>query len=143
MKKALFILLFFVIAQIQAQAQLNAHQYFTQKNIEVKKAAVVSAHALASDAGIQVMKQGGNAFDAAIATQFALAVVYPNAGNLGGGGFMVAHTAKGINIALDYRETAPAKASKDMYLDAAGNPITILSMQGNLASGTPGSVAGI
>jgi gamma-glutamyltranspeptidase / glutathione hydrolase len=141
MKKAL--LIFSLFSSTQIHAQLNAHKYITQKNIETKKAAVVSAHALASDAGVQVMKQGGNAFDAAIATQFALAVVYPNAGNLGGGGFLVAHTAAGKNIALDYRETAPAKASKDMYLDAAGNPITTLSMQGNLASGTPGSVAGI
>jgi gamma-glutamyltranspeptidase / glutathione hydrolase len=141
MKKAFLILA--LLSSTQIQAQLDAHKYVTQKNIGVKKAAVVSAHALASDAGVQVMKLGGNAFDAAIATQFALAVVYPNAGNLGGGGFMVAHTAAGKNIALDYRETAPSKASKDMYLDAAGNPITTLSMQGNLASGTPGSVAGI
>lgn len=143
MKKIILLCIVCLFVQNQIQAQLNAHKYVTQKNLDAKKAAVVSAHALASDAGMQVMKQGGNAFDAAIATQFALAVVYPNAGNLGGGGFMVAHTAQGKNIALDYRETAPAKASKDMYLDAAGNPITILSMQGHLASGTPGSVAGI
>ncbi len=143
MKKVLLLLTCFFAVQIQLHAQLNAQKYSIQKNIETNKAAVVSAHALASDAGLEVMKQGGNAFDAAIATQFALAVVYPNAGNLGGGGFMVAHTANGKNIALDYRETAPAKATKDMYLDNAGNPITTLSMQGNLASGTPGSVAGI
>jgi gamma-glutamyltranspeptidase / glutathione hydrolase len=124
-------------------AQLNPYKYNNTKNITVKNAAVVSAHALASDAGIQAMRQGGNAFDAAIATQLALAVVYPGAGNLGGGGFLVAHTTKGKNIAIDFRETAPAKASKDMYLDADGNPITVLSMEGNLASGIPGSVAGV
>jgi gamma-glutamyltranspeptidase / glutathione hydrolase len=143
MKKIQLLFLVFLGFHFHLIAQLNAYKYVTQKNIEVKNAAVVSAHALASDAGMQVMKQGGNAFDAAIATQFALAVVYPNAGNLGGGGFMVAHTAQGKNIAMDYRETAPAKASRDMYLDTAGNPITILSMQGHLACGTPGSVAGI
>ena len=124
-------------------AQLNPYSYNNTKSIEVKKAAVVSAHALASDAGMQMIQQGGNAFDAAIATQFALAVVYPGAGNLGGGGFLVAHTSAGKNIALDYREMAPAKASRDMYLDAAGNPITKLSMEGHLASGVPGTVAGI
>ncbi len=124
-------------------AQLNPYNYNNTKNIEVKKAAVVSAHALASDAGMQMIQQGGNAFDAAIATQLALAVVYPGAGNLGGGGFLVAHTSTGKNIALDYREMAPAKASRDMYLDAAGNPITVLSMEGHLASGVPGTVAGL
>jgi gamma-glutamyltranspeptidase / glutathione hydrolase len=124
-------------------AQLNPYNYNNTKNIIVKKAAVVSAHALASDAGMQMIQQGGNAFDAAIATQLALAVVYPGAGNLGGGGFLVAHTSSGKNIALDYREMAPAKASRDMYLDAAGNPITNLSMEGHLASGVPGTVAGL
>ncbi len=125
------------------KAQLNPYNYNNTKNITVKKAAVVSAHALASDAGMQMIQQGGNAFDAAIAAQLALAVVYPGAGNLGGGGFLVAHTSGGKNIALDYREMAPAKASKDMYLDAAGNPITNLSMEGHLASGVPGTVAGL
>ncbi|MCY7291847.1 MAG: gamma-glutamyltransferase [Ferruginibacter sp.] len=124
-------------------AQLNPYNYNNTKNVTANKAAVVSAHALASDAGLQMLKKGGNAFDAAIATQLALAVVYPGAGNLGGGGFLVAHTAKGKNIALDYREKAPAKASKDMYLDSNKNAITILSMEGQLASGVPGTVAGL
>ncbi len=126
-----------------AQAQINHFKYNNNKNITVNKAAVVSAHALASDAGLSVMKKGGNAFDAAIATQLALAVVYPGAGNIGGGGFMVAHTSSGKNIALDYRESAPAKATKDMYLDSAKNAVTILSMEGRLASGVPGTVAGL
>jgi gamma-glutamyltranspeptidase / glutathione hydrolase len=124
-------------------AQLNHTHYNNTKYILAKKAAVVSAHALASDAGLQIMKQGGNAFDAAIATQLVLAVVYPGAGNLGGGGFMIAHTQKGKNIALDFREMAPAKASRDMFLDSNKNPITSLSMEGHLASGVPGTVAGI
>ena len=141
MKKFLFLASFYL--SIICQAQVSHFEYNNTKNITVSKAAVVSAHALASNAGIAVMKKGGNAFDAAIATQLALAVVYPGAGNLGGGGFMVAHTSTGKNIALDYRESAPSKATKDMYLDSAKNPITILSMEGRLASGVPGTVAGL
>jgi gamma-glutamyltranspeptidase / glutathione hydrolase len=133
----------FSVTFFWGNAQLNPYSYNNTKNIVVKKAAVVSAHALASDAGMQMIQQGGNAFDAAIATQLALAVVYPGAGNLGGGGFLVAHTSSGKNIALDYREMAPAKASRDMYLDSAKNPITVLSMEGHLASGVPGTVAGL
>ncbi len=140
--KKLLILATFYITTI-AQAQINHFNYNNTKNINVNKAAVVSAHALASNAGLIVMKKGGNAFDAAIATQLALAVVYPGAGNIGGGGFMVAHTSSGKNIALDYRESAPSKATKDMYLDGAKNAVTILSMEGRLASGVPGTVAGL
>jgi gamma-glutamyltranspeptidase / glutathione hydrolase len=142
MKKILFYIAICVFIST-AHAQLNPKQYDNTKNITASKAAVVSAHPLASDAGMQMIRKGGNAFDAAIATQLALAVVYPGAGNLGGGGFLVAHTSKGKNIALDYREMAPAKASRDMYLDSAKNPITILSMEGHLASGVPGTVAGL
>ena len=134
---------FLGMISFSVHAQLNSYQYNNTKQIYISHAAVVSAHALASDAGLKVMKQGGNAFDAAIATQLALAVVYPGAGNLGGGGFMVAHLSKGKNIALDYRETAPAKASKDMYLDNSGNPIKSLSMEGHFASGVPGTIAGL
>ncbi|MBL7698191.1 MAG: gamma-glutamyltransferase, partial [Chitinophagaceae bacterium] len=105
--------------------------------------AVVSAHPLASKIGVDVMKKGGNAFDAAIATQFALAVVYPGAGNIGGGGFMVARTHSGQLLSLDYREAAPATAQKDMYLDSSGNIIEGKSTRGPGSSGVPGSVAGI
>ena len=142
MKKSKFLYSFILFATT-AHAQLNQFNYNNKKNITISKAAVVCAHALASDAGLQVMKQGGNAFDAAIATQLALAVVYPGAGNIGGGGFMIAHTKKGKNIALDFREIAPLKATKDMFLDSTKNPITKLSMEGHLASGVPGTVAGI
>jgi gamma-glutamyltranspeptidase / glutathione hydrolase len=90
-----------------------------------------------------MLRQGGNAFDAAIATQLALAVVYPAAGNIGGGGFMVAHLARGRDLALDFREKAPAAATRDMYLDSAGNARTDLSQNGHLASGVPGTIAGI
>jgi len=108
-----------------------------------KHAAVVCAHPEAAKVGVDVLKRGGNAVDAAIAVQFALAVVYPNAGNIGGGGFMVYRGNRGETDALDYREKAPAKASRDMYLDTKGNPITDKSLLGALASGIPGTVAGM
>ena len=139
MKNLLFLILF--LAQtVSAQ--------FTNINIvkEVKakeKGLVVSAHPLASEAGAQILKLGGNAFDAAIATQFALAVVYPQAGNIGGGGFLVGYTKEGEKIALDYRETAPKNASRDMYLDEKGKANTDLSQNGRLAVGVPGSVSGM
>lgn len=108
-----------------------------------KHAAVVCAHPEAAKVGVEVMKRGGNAVDAAIAVQFALAVVYPNAGNIGGGGFLVYRSKDGATDALDYREKAPEKASKDMYLDGKGNPIIEKSLFGALASGVPGTVAGM
>jgi gamma-glutamyltranspeptidase/glutathione hydrolase len=117
--------------------------YSIQKTAFVNHGAVVSAHPLASYAGLTMLQQGGNAFDAAIATQLALAVVYPAAGNIGGGGFMVAHLATGKNLAVDFREKAPAAATRDMYLDSAGNARTDLSQNGHLASGVPGTIAGI
>ncbi len=114
------------------------------KEVKVKnKGVVVSAHPLASEAGAKMLKQGGNAFDAVIATQLALAVVYPQAGNIGGGGFLVAVTPDGKSIALDYRETAPSKASFDMYWDKNGNADTDLSQNGRLAVGVPGSISGM
>ena len=114
------------------------------KEIHTKdKGMVVCAHPLASEAGAKILKMGGNALDATIATQFALAVVYPQAGNIGGGGFLIGYTNKGEKIALDYRETAPKKASKDMYLDKNGNANTDLSQNGRLAVGIPGSVSGM
>lgn len=122
---------------------INAFQYTIEKKADQVDAAVVSAHPLASKAGVAILKMGGNAIDASIATQFALAVVYPGAGNLGGGGFMVARMADGRNLTLDYREKAPAAAGKDMYLDEKGNPITALSLDGHLAAGVPGTVAGL
>ena len=113
------------------------------KEIHAKnKGLVVSAHPLASEAGAKMMKMGGNAYDAVIATQLALAVVYPQAGNIGGGGFLVGVKNNGEKFTIDFRETAPEKASKDMYLDKKGNANTDLSQNGRLAVGIPGSVAG-
>src|SRR5256712_977861 len=106
------------------------------------RAMVVSGHPLASEVGIEILKQGGNAVDAAVAVGFALEVVLPEAGNIGGGGFIVYRDATGRVRALDYRETAPAGASRDMYLDSAGH-VTERSLTGHLASGVPGSVAGM
>jgi gamma-glutamyltranspeptidase/glutathione hydrolase len=151
----------FLSGSLTAQQPLTPYSYSIPKKALVNHGAVVSAHPLASQVGVSILQQGGNAFDAAIATQLALAVVYPAAGNIGGGGFMVAHlaapphtpgkpaaktTTTGPNsreIALDFRERAPAAATRDMYLDAAGNPVKGLSENGHLASGIPGTIAGL
>lgn len=108
-----------------------------------EKAMVVSARVEASQIGLEILKKGGNAFDAAIATEMALAVVYPNAGNLGGGGFMVYRLNSGEVGSLDYREKAPLAASRNMYLDKDGNVQSNLSLSGGLAVGVPGTVAGM
>ncbi|MBO9593575.1 MAG: gamma-glutamyltransferase [Niabella sp.] len=122
---------------------IDAYHYSITKNSNTSNGAVVSAHPLASLAGLEMLKKGGNAVDAAIATQWALAVVYPGAGNIGGGGFMVARLANNEKIALDYREMAPAKAHRDMYLDDNGNAVAEKSLNGHLSSGVPGTVAGL
>ena len=128
---------------LQSKAQVNPYKYRIQKKVTVNNGAVASAHPLASKVGVQILKHGGNAVDAAIATQLALAVVYPGAGNIGGGGFLVGHLSNGKNIAIDYRETAPGKATHDMYLDSAGNAQTNLSKDGAFSAGVPGTVAGL
>ena len=127
----------------QKAAGPDAYGYTIQKKIICSNGAVVSAHPLASKAGVDILKKGGNAVDAAIATQLALAVVYPGAGNIGGGGFMIAALKEGKTIALDYREKAPAAANRDMYLNKDGNPEMTLSQNGHLASGVPGTIAGL
>jgi gamma-glutamyltranspeptidase/glutathione hydrolase len=104
---------------------------------------VVSTHPIASDIGLAILKKGGNAADAAIATFFALAVVFPEAGNIGGGGFAVYRNKNGETGALDFREKAPAAAHRNMYLDENGEPIKNLSIRGHLAAGVPGAVAGM
>jgi gamma-glutamyltranspeptidase / glutathione hydrolase len=104
---------------------------------------VVSAHRLASDTGIEVLRKGGNAVDAAIAVAYVLAVTFPEAGNIGGGGFMTIRLADGRQTFIDFRETAPQAATAKMYLDAAGNVIPALSTRGYRAVGIPGTVAGL
>jgi len=125
------------------QSSIDGYHYSVQKSSLATNGAVVSAHSLASKVGVQIMKQGGNAIDAAIAAQLALAVVYPEAGNLGGGGFFVAHLANGKDIAIDFREMAPEAASRDMYIDSTGKARTDLSQNGHLSAGVPGTVAGL
>jgi gamma-glutamyltranspeptidase / glutathione hydrolase len=121
---------------------LHAHGA-AQWPVIAKHGMVVSAHHLASQAGVEVLKQGGNAVDAAIATAYALAVVYPAAGNLGGGGFMTIRTSKGENFFLDFREKAPLKATSNLYLDSLGQVIKDKSIKGHLAVGVPGTVSGL
>jgi gamma-glutamyltranspeptidase/glutathione hydrolase len=123
--------------------QQSPYQYKIEKSLIATRGAVVSAHPLASLAGLQILQKGGNAVDAAIATQLALAVVYPNAGNIGGGGFMVAQLKDGKQVALDYREKAPALAHRDMYIEADGRANTDKSQNGHLSSGVPGTIAGL
>jgi gamma-glutamyltranspeptidase/glutathione hydrolase len=114
-----------------------------RKPVKGKHGMVVSAESLASHAGIDVLKQGGNAIDAAVAVGFALAVTFPEAGNIGGGGFMLLRRADGTSTMVDFREKAPSKASRTMYLDSSGNVIPKKSEYGALAAGVPGSVAGL
>ena len=104
---------------------------------------VVSAHPLASEVGINILKKGGNAADATIAVQFALAVVYPSAGNIGGGGFFVYRTNNGSCSTLDFREKAPLTSTRDMYLDSNNKVVKGLSLYSHLAVGVPGTVDGM
>src|SRR6476469_1992784 len=111
--------------------------------VHAKKAMVASVHVEASKVGAGIMRRGGNAVDAAVATGFALAVVHPSAGNIGGGGFMLLRKTNGELHFLDYREKAPKAATRDMYLDAQGNVVPNASCVGYKAIGVPGSVGGL
>ena len=140
----LYFFLFFAILFVtckqepqEPQKKEPVHGLITQK------AMVVSAREEASRIGSQIMEQGGNVFDAMIATDMALNVTYPFAGSLGGGGFLVYRTKDGEIGALDYREMAPGAATSDMYLDEEGNVIDGLSTEGSLAVGVPGGLAGM
>lgn len=146
MKSIAVLLLLFVILsckQTSHSQQINPYHYTPVKRIVVKHGAIATANPLASEIGAMILKKGGNAVDAAIAAQLALAVVYPAAGNIGGGGFMVIHLRNGKNTAIDFREEAPGKATRDMYLDKKGNADPQLSRNGDLSVGVPGTVAGI
>ncbi len=134
MKGAGLILALLLTGALQAQTYLP---------VAGKKGMVVSSSSLASRVGADILAQGGNAVDAAVATGFALAVVWPRAGNLGGGGFMIIHLADGGAQALDFRETAPHAATRDMYLDANGDVVEGRSTKGHLAVGVPGTVDGL
>ncbi|MEX2512702.1 MAG: gamma-glutamyltransferase [Cyclobacteriaceae bacterium] len=114
-----------------------------EKGLIAEKGMVVSAHPIASEVGLEILQQGGNAVDAAVAVHMALAVVYPQAGNIGGGGFMVIREKEGNYHSLDYREKSPIHSFRDMYLDKMGEPLPEISQNGHLASGVPGSVDGM
>lgn len=139
------ILIFFIILKLFAckhSSDIDISNEFNKHTVN-DSAMVVSAHPLANRIGISILKQGGNAIDAAIAVQFALSVCYPGAGNIGGGGFLVFRGHNGETNTLDFREKAAAAATTDMYLDKAGNPITEKSLYGHLAAGVPGTVDGM
>ncbi len=139
MKKILFLLLISFLSFQCTQESKNGKP----QGLVADNAMVVSARKEASAIGIEILKKGGNAFDAMIATDLALAVAYPFAGNIGGGGFMVYRTNDGKTGALDYREKAPILASRNMYLDTNGNVISGKSTKGALAIGIPGTIAGL
>lgn len=132
-----FIVLFVALGCGKKSQIEQNHGVFAQNGM------VVTANPLATEIGVRILEQGGNAFDAAIAVKYALAVTYPIAGNIGGGGFMVYRTADGEVGALDFRETAPLNASRDMYLDETGDIIPGASRIGHLSAGVPGTVAGM
>ncbi|MCH2043739.1 MAG: gamma-glutamyltransferase [Saprospiraceae bacterium] len=123
--------------------QEDKYSYEQTKHLIADSAIVVTAHPVASEVGEEILRKGGNAVDAMVSVHLALAVVFPRAGNLGGGGFMIYRDNAGKSYALDFREKAPAKAHRDMYLDENGDAIAELSRLGHLASGVPGSVDGI
>ena len=124
----------------QAPAPLQAA---APRAVAAEHGMVVSAHHLASEAGVAVLRQGGNAVDAAVAVAYALAVTFPEAGNIGGGGFMVIRMADGRQTFLDFRETAPSGATATMFQDKNGKVIPRLSTRGYLSAGIPGTVAGL
>jgi gamma-glutamyltranspeptidase / glutathione hydrolase len=144
MNKSINILLSFII--LTACSVKQAIEKSTIKeghNITVDGGIVVSAHPQSSKTGTIILQNGGNAVDAAVATEFALAVCYPEAGNLGGGGFMLIRTSDGKTDVIDYREKAPKEATRDMYIDKKGNVLEGLSTETHLASGVPGTVDGM
>lgn len=140
---AVIFLFFFIVILFYDCRRAQEPLYNVTQSVVADSAMVVSPHPLSTEVGLGILRQGGNAVDATIALQFAMAVVYPRAGNIGGGGFMVLRNQDGSLASLDYREKAPALANRDMYLDSLGKPIDGLSTQGHLAAGVPGTVAGM
>ena len=142
-KRLFYVLLSFIIFTTCKNNQETAVSHVRKQGVISNQAMVVSAREEASKIGSDILKNGGNAFDAMVATELALAVSYPFAGNLGGGGFMVYRQANGSIGCIDYREKAPLAASKDMYLDENGNVIPDKSILGGYAIGVPGTIAGV
>ena len=141
--RVIYIIRFFFILLLVQPAFSGVADNSVKKTTQARQGMVVSSEPNASQAGIEILKQGGNSIDAAVAVGFALAVTHPQAGNIGGGGFMVIRMADGTTTTFDYREKAPAKSAKDMFLDDKGNYVPEKSQEGYLACGVPGSVAGM
>ncbi len=141
--RRIFFLSLIILTACQATTEKQSPPSEQIEGVIGTSAMVVSAHPLASEIGTRILKQGGNAIDAAIAVQFALQVVFPEAGNIGGGGFAIVRLEDGTKASLDFREKAPKAANRDMYLDEEGNVISGRSRVGHLAAGVPGSVAGM
>src|SRR6202035_3254172 len=134
---------YLLVACVWSLVVVSAADAASERPVAAEKGMVASAQHLATEVGVNVLKRGGNAIDAAVAVGYALAVVYPAAGNLGGGGFMTIWFSDGRKTFLDFRETAPKGASRDMYLDKDGNVIKGLTTTGWLAVGVPGTVSGL
>ena len=132
-----------ILTACYPKSEKKSNDFIEGRNIIVDSGVVVSAHPRSSLIGISILKKGGNAIDAAIATELALAVCYPEAGNIGGGGFMLIRTSDGKTEVIDYREKAPSGSSRDMYLDKSGNVIPGSSTNSHLSSGVPGTVDGM
>ena len=143
MKRLRPISFFLAIALLLGACGEKPEPHEIKRGLIAEKAMVVSAREEASKIGLEIIRKGGNAFDAMMATEMALAVAYPFAGNLGGGGFMVYRMADGTVGSIDYREKAPLAATKDMFLDENGEFVPQLSQQSALASGVPGTIAGV
>ena len=126
-----------VCATVLLAVSSQANEVYSQMGV------VVTRSELASQAGVEVMRRGGNAIDAIVSAAFTLAVTYPSAGNLGGGGFAVIHLADGTVATNDHREVAPAQSTRDMFLDSEGQYRPDISLRSHLSSGVPGSVAGL
>ncbi len=143
MKKVGFLILILIAVSCTSSKKEQANHINVKQAVEAKKGMVATAHPLASEVGAQILRDGGNAFDAAVGIQFALAVVYPRAGNIAGGGFAVYRKTNGESGSLDFREKAPLAATYNMYLDENQNVIPKLSSFGVLSTGVPGSVDGM
>lgn len=143
MKHFIALLLIFIVTHSCKKQDAVLQDKTSKRGLITPKAMVVSAREEASKIGTAILQQGGNAFDAMVATELALAVAYPYAGNIGGGGFMVYRKNNGDIGGLDYREKAPMAATKNMYLDDNGNVIPKKSTLGAMAVGVPGTVAGV
>src|SRR3954447_25191041 len=149
-RRALVAALALALVSCAAPAQEGRRSFYTPSEagavhaVPAEHGMVVAQEKLATQIGADILRQGGNAVDAAVATGFALAVTYPRAGNIGGGGFMVIHSAeRHEDVAIDYRETAPLAATRDMFLSADGKPDTDKSRNSALGIGVPGTVAGL